>query len=176
MNKLRLRILTKLAQTQPAQPTEAPITLKSPTEVPTSLFTNLDKAYRPETAGKLRELIHILNEALHYASQGEKDFTDLASSSETLSAATSDYKNIGLSSKRFFSTFLNSKNAFNQFSDGKVPAATIHNWSDALINSSEFNSLTQVKPSSNRGVKIGDIRTKIKKIITDIKLQNPITA
>ena len=171
MNKLRLRILTKLAQTQPAQPTETPAILGPVPSVPGDLLTPLYKGYNPNTVALLTDFTKMLNEALHYASQDKDDFSKIVGNNMDLSGATPDHKNVGMVCDRVFETFLNRKQPFTD----KIDTTKIHNWADTLISSPEYNNLSQVKATSILGTKIGNLKTKIQKFVTDIKQLNPQT-
>lgn len=171
MNKLRLRILTKLAQTQPAQPTETPAILGPVPSVPGDLLSNLYKGYNTNTIPLLTDLVNQLNIAMHYASQGKDNFTKIVGNNLDSSGSNPDQKNVGMVSKEIFDTFLNKKNPF----DEKIDAATIHNWAGALTSSSEYNNLSQIKPTSLLATKLqGNLKTEIQNLMNQIKQQNPI--
>jgi hypothetical protein len=173
MNKLRLRILTKLAQTQPAQPTETPAILGPVPAVPGDLLTNLYKGYNTNTVPLLTNLTNQLNAAMHYASKGQDNFTKIIGNNMDLSGATPDQKNVGSVAKRVYTTFLNSKNPFVE----KIDAVTIHNWADALTSSPEYNALSQINPTSLLATKLqGNLKTEILNLMTQIKQQNPVTS
>jgi hypothetical protein len=172
MNKLRLRILKKLSQTQIDQPTATPPVLGPVPSIPGDLLSNLYKGYNPNTVKLLTDLVNKLNTAMHYASNGEDNFNKIVGNNLDLSGAIPDQRNVGTISQKVFNTFLNKKNVF----DEKVNSITINNWADAITSSSEFNNLSQVKPTSLLATKLqGNLKTEIQSLMTQIKQQNPVT-
>lgn len=160
------RILRKIAQEQ-SQEAEKP--LGNAPAVPEYLFSNLDKGYNAGTVALIKQLTNLLNTSLHYASAGKDNFQKIMNNSLDLSGAIQNHKNIGLLSKQLFSTFLNNKNSFTQ----KVPANNIYQWCATLLNSNEYNSLTQTNPSGQLANKIqGNLKSLILDITNGIKQQN----
>lgn len=160
MNKFRYRILSKLAQATSVLPPEK--------DVPPSLYANLNTGYNSITVPSLIELTDTLNTAMHYASQGKDNFDKIIGNNLEISN-TPDRKNISAIAKKIFTTFLNSKNAFQN----KISATDINNWADAIISLPEYNALSQVNPKSALALKIPNLKSEIQKIITKIKTQNP---
>lgn len=173
MNKFRLRMLTKLAQTQAPQPETTTPTLAAPPAVPTDLFSHLAEGYNANTIPLLVALTEQLNTALHYASNGKSNFQKIIGNNLDLSGAAPDEKNVGAVSKKLFDTFLNKKNSFN---GKRILPNDIHNWADALTSSSEYSNLSQIKPTSTLATKLqGNLKTEIQNYMNQIKQINPIT-
>lgn len=173
--KLRQRILTKLAQTTPTTTEEKPV-LAPPPAVPTILFSHLGEGYTAGTVAFLAQLVSLLNTAAHFASQGKDNFQKFVNSGFNFDGSNSfspDQKHINLLSKTLYNTFLNRSNPFAQ----KVAPKQIHAWADAMMSSDDFNSLSQVNPSSQLATKLpGNLKTTIQNVLNQIKAQNPITA
>jgi hypothetical protein len=170
--KQRLKIITKLAQAQPTQPTTTTPTLAPPPAPPSDLFSYLNEGYNGPTAQLITGLTGQLNSALYYASQGKDNFQKIINNNLDLSGAAPDNKNVGMISQKFYNTFLNRKNPFTKKIDGSV----IRNWSDTLLNSSEYNNLSQINPTGLLATKLqGNLKTIIQNYINQIKQQNPVS-
>lgn len=173
MNKLRYRILEKIAQDQATQPTVTPAIVPAPPTVPSILFSHLSEGYNGGTVAMLIGLTQQLNNALHYASNGKANFQKIIDGNLDLSAASPDEKNVGALCKKWYLTFLNSRNTFEQ----KVTGKTIATWADAIISSPEYSSLSQVNPTGTLATKLqGNIKTIILDYINQIKQQNPVNS
>jgi hypothetical protein len=163
--KLIQRILNKMAQTAPA-----PKPIPSPPDVPSILFAQLNNGYSSNTVQTLFQLAEILNDAAHYASQGQDNFQKFVNNSfsfDPSKAFSVDQKHINLLCKQFYTTFLNSRNAFS----AKVPAQQIHMWADGMQNSPDLSAISQTNPS---GPAPKNLKTSISDLLTHIKQQNPI--
>lgn len=175
--KLRQRIIQKLAQTTPAQPTTTdatatPTVTTSPPAVPSALFTYLPKGYNPNTVQVLQVLVGQLNIAMHYASNGKDNFQKLIDNNLDSSAAVADQKSVDGVARQVFDMFFNKKNDFAQ----KVSPAQIKTWADAIIGSPSFGALSQIKPTSVLSTKLqGNLKTSLENYLTQIKQQNPAT-
>lgn len=174
--KLRQRIIQKLAQTTPAQPTTTntatPAVTTSPPAVPASLFTYLPKGYNPNTIQVLQALVSQLNIAMHYASNGKDNFQKLIDNNLDPSATVADQKSVDGVARQVFDTFFNKKNDFAQ----KVAPAQIKTWADAILGSPSFGALSQIKPTGVLSTKLqGNLKTSIENYLTQIKQQNPVT-
>jgi hypothetical protein len=169
MNKLRLRILTKLAQTQP---TETPAILGPAPNIAGNVFSSLHVGYNPNTKDLLINFTKTLNEALHAASKGVDNFNKTIEKNMKLSSADPNHKNIGMICDKVLKTFLNGNQEFKE----KIDATTIKNWADALISSPEFNALSQINQNSVLYNKIGDLKKDIQDFVRNIKQLNPVTA
>jgi hypothetical protein len=175
MNKLRFRLLQKLAQAtpaQPAQPTTTPITVPAPPALPGILSANLATGYNSATIPLLMGLVQKLHEALHYASNGKDNFQKIIDNNLDLSGAIPDVKNVGGIAKKVYITFFNGRNPFTS----KVAANIIRNWGDSIINSPEYSNLSQIKPTSPLSIKLqGNLKPLLLDYINQIKQQNPAT-
>ena len=172
MNKLRQRILTKLAQAQPTQPETTTQSIPAPTPPPTDLFSHLNEGFNGATVAILSALTGRLNTALHYASQGKDNFQDIVNNNMDLSGAAPDHRNVGGICQRLYNTFLNRKNSFNS---KKVDPKTIVTWADGITNSSEYNNLSQVNPTGQLATKLqGNLKSEILNFMNGIKNVNPI--
>lgn len=171
--KFRQRILTKLAQTQTPQSDTTPVqSVAAPASPPGDLFAHLAEGYNGATIPLLTGLTGQLNTALHYATNGKYNFQSIINNNMDLSGVTSDAKNIGGLSQRFYNTFLNRKNSFN---GKKVLAATINNWVGDVTNSGEYNNLTQINPTSQLATKLGsNLKSEILNYMNAIKQANPV--
>lgn len=166
--KLKDRILRKIAQAQPQAETKI---LPPPPAVPGVILSQLPSGYNNNTVTIITSLTKKLNDALHYASQGQGSFQDIMDNNLDLSGADINFKNIGVLSKMFYNTFLNSRNTFTK----KVEPDTIHKWVDNIISNPSYNSLTQIPASSTLSTKIGgNLRDIIFDNLTSIKNQNPV--
>lgn len=169
--KLRQRVLTKLAQTQPTQPETTTPSIPAPAPPPTDLFSYLNEGYNGATVAILKALTSRLNTALHYASNGKDNFQDIVNNNMDLSGATPDHRNVGGICQRVYNTFLNRKNSFNS---KKVNPATITTWADAITSSSEYNNLSQVNPTGQLAIKLqGNLKSEILNFMNGIKQVNP---
>jgi len=170
MNKLRQRILEKIAQDQATQTETIPAVIPPPPAVPSILFSHLAEGYNGGTVAMLVGLTQQLNNALHYASNGKANFQKIIDGNLDLSAAGPDEKNVGALSKKWYSTFLNNRNPF----EGKVPGKTIAVWANAMVNGPEYGGLSQVNPTGTLATKLqGNLKTIILDYINQIKQQNP---
>lgn len=174
MNKLRMRILKKLAQATPT-PTATPnppVSIPAAPALPGVLTSHLGEGYNGATIPVLIGMAQNLSDALHYASGGKDNFQKIMDNNLDLSGSDPDVKNVGMLSKRIYSTFFNNR---NPFSKGKVPANDIHTWADALISASEYNNLSQIKPTSQLAIKLqGNLKSLLLDHVNQIKQQNPI--
>lgn len=172
--KLRLRILKKLAQAPTPAATQA--TTAAPPAVPGVLFATIANGYNSDTIAPITKLSQILNGALHYASDGKGNLQKVKDNALDLSGAGFDYKNVGIISKKFYSTFLNNGNPFT------VPktAEDINEWANAIQGSSEYNDLTKISPTSNLAQKInsvagtGNLKEAIRAQLDLIRSKNPL--
>jgi hypothetical protein len=180
MNKFRSRVLAKLGQTQPAQPTTTPApVLGPPPAAPSELFVHLNEGYNANTVNLISGLVRQLNAALHYASQGQDNFQNIIGNNSKFSGGIPDHKNVGMIAKRVFDTFLNKRNSFGN----KLVANSIHNWADGILSSAEFSNLSQVKPTSDLANKLSqdptaattNLKSSIQILLDQIKAQNPVT-
>lgn len=172
-NKLRLRILTRLAQTQPNQPETTKPTLAPPPAVGADLFSNLPEGYNAGTVTILTDLMDTLNIALHYSSAGKDNFNKISGNNLDMSGVTPDEKNIAMIAERIYNTFLNQK---NPFAGKKVTTTNINNWANALLTSPEYAGLAQINPTSELATKLGgNLRDLILNYMNQIKQNNPIS-
>lgn len=171
--KLRLRILTKLAQAQTPQNDTTQIqSVATPAAPPSDLFAHLAEGYNGTTVPLLTAITGQLNTALHYASNGKYNFQSIINNNMDLSGSVPDAKNIGGLSKRFYNTFLNGKNPFN---GKRITAATINNWAGDITNSPEYNNLSQINPTSQLAIKLGtNLKSEILNYMNAIKQANPV--
>jgi hypothetical protein len=171
MNKLRQRILKKVAQDQGAQPTATPAVIPPPPPAPSILFSHLSEGYNGGTVSLIISLTQQLNKALHYASNGKANFQKIIDGNLDLSGADPDEKNVGTLCKKWYVTFLNSRNTF---AGQKVPGKTIATWVNDIITSPEYGNLSQVNPTSALATKLpGNLKTIIQDSTNQIKGQNP---
>lgn len=169
---LRRRILNKIAQTQPTQNEATSPALAPPPAVPGDVYAQLNQGFNAETVNLLKALTNYLNIALYYASDGKDSIQKISNNNMDLSGASPAHKNIGTIAKNIYDTFLNKKNPFTK----KIVPASIHQWTSNIINSPEYNNLSQVQPSGNLATKLpGNIKTTILDHINLIKAQNPAT-
>lgn len=169
--KLRQRVLTKLAQTQPTQPETTTQSIPAPAPPPTDLFAHLNEGFNGATVPILSALTGRLNTALHYASNGKDSFQDIVNNNMDLSGATPDHRNVGSICQRVYNTFLNRKGSFSQ----KVNPKTIAGWADGITNSAEYNNLSQVNPTGQLAIKLqGNLKSEILNFMNGIKQVNPI--
>ena len=170
--KLRLRILTKLAQT--TQTTETPKVLPPTPSIPGVLFANLNGGYNPATVQLLMQVAGVLNNAVHYASNGEDNFQEFVNSNFTAStpAQSVDQKNIRQLSKKLYDNLLNGKNPFK----AKVAPQVISTQANDFLSMQEFSNLSQVNPTGQLSHKVPNIKSSLQDLMNQIKAQNPITS
>jgi len=173
--RLRHRILTKLAQT----PTAAPATpeLGPPPAVPNDLFSTLTRGYNEATTPAIMRLTNDLNGALHYASNGKGNFSQIKTNSYDMSGAAPDAKHAGSLAMMIFNTLLNKGKPF----EGRLAPKQIHAWADAIMGGSNFTSITQTGSGSKlsnflqASSGVGNLKDAIAKEVAAIKTANPIT-
>ena len=167
INKFRWRLLQKLSQ-QGAQ-AASPVTNVPPPTLPSILIAHLHEGYNGATVQLIVSLVQQLNAALHYASNGQDNFQKIIDNNLDLSGAASDEKNIGALCKRMYITFLNSRNAFTS----KVTGKNITTWATAIVNSPEYNNLSQINPTGILATKLhGNLKSIILDYMNQIKQQN----
>lgn len=176
--KLRLRILKKLAQTtQTAAPSTTAPPVGAPPGLPAELTATLNVAYNPDTALEITKLLNILNDSLHHASNGKGSFQKIKNNAFDPNDSAEPGKSIGNVTKQVYSTFCNNGNAHTVQYDPKQ----IGNWCDTILGSSAYNDLATVKPGSPLSTKLqsitggGTLKDAIRKELDLIKTKNPIT-
>lgn len=171
-NSFRRKVLQKIAQTQPNQATEVTPTLPPPTAVPGDVYTQLNQGFNGATVNTIKSITNYLNAALYYASQGKDSIQKISNNNSDLSGASPEHKNIGTIAKKVYETFLNKKNPFPK----KIVPAMIHTWCNNIINSAEYNNLSQIKTTSVLATKLpGNLKSIILDNINLIRSQNPVT-
>lgn len=172
--QLRLRILKKLAQTQPQQPAQttqpAQAVIPPVPAVPPVIYAHLNNGYNNDTVTSIKAITEILNTSLHYASNGKANFQEIMNNNLDLSDAGPDELHIGVLSKMFYVTFLHSRNDFA----AKISATQIHTWANAFLSNSNFQSLTQINPTGTLATKVGNLRTTLQTLFVNIQNKNPI--
>ena len=169
--KLRQRVLTKLAQTQPTQPETTTQSIPAPAPPPTDLFAHLNEGFNGATVAILSALTGRLNTALHYASQGKDNFQDIVNNNMDLSGAAPDHRNVGGICQKLYGSFLNRKNSFAK----KIDPKTIATWADAITSSPEYNNLSQVNPTGQLAIKLqGNLKSELLNFMNGIKNVNPL--
>jgi hypothetical protein len=161
-----------MAQAQAPQPNQTTPVLPPPPAPPAAIFVYLTQGYNPATAGQIMQLVNILNMALHYSSMGQANFQKIMNNALDLSGAAPDELHIGNISKYVYANFLNNRNSFTK----KIAPNSIHQWADTILNGNDYSSLTQVKPNSELGTKVGNLRETILISLNKIKDLNPISA
>ena len=177
--KLRLRILRKLAQTttQTTAPSTTAPPLGAPPAVPSPLTATLNVGYNADTIPPLTSLLDILNKTLHYASDGKGNMQKIQNNAYTADDAKEPAKSIGEVAKQAYQTFFNNGKAHT----GAYDAKQIGIWVDTLLGSSAYNNLATINSGSPLASKIqqatggGTIKDAIRKQLDLIKSKNPIT-
>ncbi len=177
--KLRLRILKKLAQTTtqtPAPSTTSP-PAGAPPAVPSPMTATLAVGYNADTIQPLTNLMNILNKALHYASDGKGNYQKIQNNAYTADDAKDPAKSIGLVANQAYTTFFNHGKAHT----GQYDAKQIGIWVDTLLGSTAYNNLATINSSSPLAPKMqsatggGSLKDAIRKELDLIKSKNPIT-
>ncbi len=177
--KLRLRILKKLAQTtQTTAPSTTAPPLGSPPPVPGPMTATLANGYNADSIAPLTKLADILNKALHYASDGKTNYQKIQNN------ASFDAKDnhgpitdIADVAKQAYSTFYNNGKSHT----GKYEPRQIHIWVDTILGSTAYNNMATVKPGTPLANQItaitggGTLKDGIRKQLQEIKDKNPIT-
>ena len=175
--KLRIRILKKLAQTTQTNPpsTTAP-PVGSPPALPAELTATLNVGYNADTVPLITTLANVLNGSLHYASGGKGNYQKIKNNNFDPNDADDISKNLGNVAKQVYSTFLNNGNAHV----GQYDPQKITSWVDTVLGSSGFNDLATLKATSPVTTKIqtvaggGSLKDAIRKQLEQIKIKNPI--
>jgi len=173
-NKLRKRVLTKLAQAQPIQPSTttpvAPTTAPLPA-IPGDLTNQLAAGYNNQhVVDLLKEVIKTLNIAMHYSSGGKNNWQKVIGNNLELSGDPTQ-TNVAKIAKRVYETFLNGRQAFK----AKIPQTTIINWADNILSSGELSNIPATTKAGELKQKLNgkELRTIITENMADIKKQQP---
>lgn len=168
--KLRLRILTKMAQAQPTAPAKV---IPPPPAVPSVLFSHLNEGFSAATVPLLVQVADVLNTAVHYASDGYDNFQKFINTSFSFSnsATSPEQRDLRGLCKELYKNLLNSGNAFKE----KAPPQQIHNAVASFLNSGEFSNLSQVSPTGQLAIKVPNLKGSLQDSMNQIKSQNPIT-
>lgn len=178
--KLRLRILRKLAQTttQTTAPSTTSPPVGSPPAIPTELMATLTVGYNPDTVTVLKRLLDMLNKSLHYASNGEGNYAKIKTNNYDPNDAHEPAKNIGLVAEQLYTTFFNNGNAHT----GQYEANQITTWCDTVLGSTAYNDLATIKPNSALAPKLqsatggGSLKDAVRRELEAIKKFNPVTS
>jgi len=192
--KLRLKILNKLAQTVPGAPASpasptSPTSPNAPTE-PTSTtaavispppsfqasgawgWIGASGLYNSNSVVLIDKLTNLLNQALHYASNGKFNWQILRNNFnvDASAAGGKDAINLLNLSKLVHQTYLNGGNAFPQ----KVTGDQVVAWNTALSQSQPFLALSQLNPTGPLALKMGNPKEDILNILRDLARYNPL--
>lgn len=167
--KLRIKILEKMAQPAPTSPTPttAPPALPPPTPVPGMLLVNREKEYNGPTVTLMGQLAKILNDAMHYCSQGKDNFQKIID--RTLDhTSVGDQKNAATVSQMFYDNFLNKGVLFNR----KVRPNEINTWAKAILDNGQYRAMSSMNPAIT--AKLGyNLQDRLMQILNNIKSNNP---
>jgi hypothetical protein len=170
--KLRIKLLEKVAQatpptTQPAQPAATVPALPPPPAVPGMLLVNRKREYNGPTVNLFGTLTKMLNDAMHFASQGKDNFQKIID--RVLDrTSTGDQKNVSTVAQMFYDTFLNKGSLYGR----KVTPNEIHTWADAMLGNGQFRALTGLNP--NISSKLGyNLQDRLMQTLNSIKSNNP---
>jgi hypothetical protein len=175
-HKLRLRILTKLAQAQTAQPSTTTPPVGAPPGLPSELTATLNVGYNADTVPIITRLMNVLNQTLHYASNGKGNLQKIKNNSYDANDSSEPAKSLGNVTKQIYSTFLNNGNSHSAAYD----AQKINSWADTVLGSSAYNGLQQINPSSPLASKIqnaagtASLKDAIRTLLDQIKIKNPL--
>lgn len=193
--KLRMKILSKLAQTVPGSPA-SPASPASPTaptspNAPTTPSSTqaatippppafqasgawgwMGNVYNSNSVGFIDSLVDLLNKALHYASSGKFNWQILRNNFnvDASAAGSVDAKNLLNLSKLVHQTYLNGGNAFPQ----KVTGTQIATWNTSVSQSQAFLNLSQLNPTGLVAQKIGNPKDSILNILRELARYNPV--
>lgn len=176
--KLRLRILKKLAQTtQTTAPSTTSPPVGSPPPLPAELTATLNVGYNADTVPLITTLMNILNGSLHYASGGKGNFQKIKNNAFDPNDSDDVSKNIGNVAKQVYTTFCNNGNAHTDAYDPQKLGI----WCDTILGSSAYNDIAAIKPTSPLSTKLqsvtngSSLKDAIRKQLEMIKTKNPIT-
>lgn len=197
--KLRIRMLSKIAQTVPGAPSApsdpaapgAPADPASPTAPATPESTTatqippppnfqasaaygwMTNSYNSNTVASIDKLASIINMALHYASNSKFNLLILRNQSfqvDPSAAPSIDAKNLLNLSVLLYKTYLNSGNQFPQ----KPTGNQIHEWNSRIEQSQAFLNLSQLSPTGTVAQKIpGNLKDNILNILRELDRYNP---
>ena len=167
--KLRIKILEKMAQAAPTTPTPttAPPALPPPPAVPGMLLVNREKEYNGPTVTLMSNLAKMLNDAMHYSSQGKDNFQKIID--RTLDqTSVGDQKNAATVSQLFYNTFLNKGALFNR----KVRPNEISTWVNDILNNGQYRAMSSINPAIT--AKLGyNLQDRLMQTLNNIKSNNP---
>lgn len=187
--KLRIKMLSKLAQAVPGSPA-SPASPTSPTapNAPTTPESTqaatippppvfqasgawgwMGNVYNSNSVGLIDSLADLLNKSLHYASNGKFNWEKLRNNFnvDASAAGGEDAKNLLNLSKLVHKSYLNSGNAFPQ----KVTGNQIAVWNAEL--QGVLNSI-QLNPTGPVAQKMGNPKDSILNILRDLARYNPV--
>lgn len=172
--KLRLKFLTRLAQTTPAPATPAkPVIPPPPPFQASAMYPAIRKGFNVASVQIIDQLSNLLNTALHYITSGAINFQMLKNNNFIIDASQSpsvDQKNLVNLSQKVYRLLLNS----GQDVKSGMTNTQIHNIVDMFRNAPEFNSLSQINPTGFLATKIpGNLKTDINNILLALKNANP---
>lgn len=176
--KLRIKILEKMAQANPApaptgQPAQSPTLPPPPAFQASAIYPGIRSGFNVASVPIIDNLINLLNTAVHYASGGKVNFQVFRNENFNFDASQSpsvDQKNLMNLSKKVYTTLLNNGNGFSQPLTGQQ----IADMTDRLLASQEYNNLSKVNPTGPLALKIpGNLKTNIYNNLTYLRLANP---
>jgi len=187
--KLRMKMLSKLAQAVPGAPASpasptAPTSPNAPTTpastqaatIPpppafqaSAVWGWMGNVYNSNSVGTIDGLAGLLNKALHFASQGKFNWEKLRNNFnvDASAAGGTDAMYLLNLSKLVHKNYLNSGNAFPQ----KVTGNQIAVWNTELQNA--LNTI-QLNPTGPVAQKLGDLKNIIPNILRELARYNPL--
>lgn len=189
--KLRRRLLNKLAQTVPGAPASptaptSPTAPNAPTEPTSTTAATIPpppsfqasgawgwvrNVYNSNSADQVDDLVDLLNQALHLASNGKFNWQILRNNFQVdpSAAGGADARNLLNLSKLVHQTYLNGGNIFPQ----KVTGRQVATWNRGVSESPSFLSLSQLNPTGPIARKIGNLKDRILNILRELARYNP---
>jgi len=176
MNRLRKKIIEKLAQT--ADPNAAKTPVPSVTGAPPafqiqSLFPSIYTGFGQTITNQINGLANYLNTVLYYISNDKYDMVKMFNNSASIDASNildQDLKKLVEFSKLVIQYLFNNKNAFSR----QLTAQEIEDRIDTLNSSSQLNSLSNTNPAGQLATKIqGNVKTNIIAYLQYIKNSIP---
>lgn len=192
--KLRMKMLSKLAQAVPGSPA-SPASPTSPTapNAPTTPASTtaatippppsfqasgawgwMGNVYNSYSVTIINDLVDLLNEALHYSSNGKYNWQMLRNNGFNVDSSgghSIDTKNLLNLSTLIYNSYLNSGNQPQQ----KITGQQIVAWNNAVNQSQSFLNLSQINPTGPVAQKIpGNIKDSILNMLRQLAQYNPV--
>lgn len=176
MNKLRFKILKKIAQASPPAnlPTEEVTKTKTVSGSPqsfiaTDYYPTITMGFGSNNANIINYLTYILNNGLYYTSDGQVSLKLMHSNNfsvGTTSVPSEDLKNLMNFVKQVYSELFNRGTEFKQ----KLTSEEINERISRLKSSNFLNNLSSTNPMGQLSNKIGgNIKTLINNYLLQIK-------